>query len=66
VWIYTGVKSGKFGSVTNAVNGQLECRNGLNQDRAKKRFEIYKKLLHAFNVNKKADETGCYSWLITD
>ena len=56
-----GVKNGRFGAVTNAVNGKLECNNGINKDRAKKRFEIYKKILLAFNVKQKPDETGCYN-----
>ena len=56
-----GVNTNRFGSVTNAVNGQLECKNGKYKQKARKRFEIYKKVLVAFNVKEKADETGCYN-----
>jgi predicted chitinase len=56
-----GVNKGRFGSVTNAVNGVLECNNGKFKKKARKRFEIYKKVLIAFNVKEKADETGCYN-----
>ena len=53
------VKRGQFGASTNAINGGLECR-GNNQDKAKKRFKMYKKILIAFNIQTRPDETGCY------
>ena len=56
----SGVKNGQFGSSTNAINGGLECR-GANSDKARKRFEIYKKVLLAFNINTVPNETGCYN-----
>ena len=54
------VLNGKFGAATNAINGALECR-GSYQDKARARFEIYKKVLVAFNLQVFADETGCYN-----
>ena len=55
-----GVKNGQFGSSTNAINGALECR-GSNGDKARKRFEIYKKVLVAFNIYSTPNESGCYN-----
>ena len=55
-----GVKKGQFGSSTNKINGALECK-GPNKDKAKKRFQIYKKVLTAFKVKDKPIETGCYN-----
>jgi len=49
----------KFGATTKAINGALEC-TGSDQDKAKKRFAIYTKVLKAFGVNEAPDETGCY------
>ncbi|RWS11900.1 hypothetical protein B4U79_02455, partial [Dinothrombium tinctorium] len=50
-----------FGSSTNAINGALECR-GAYQDKARRRFEIYKRVLKAFNLNVTPIENG---WLAT-
>lgn len=47
--------------MTNAVNGILECNNGKYRYKAKKRFEIYKKIHLAFNLKERIDETGCYN-----
>lgn len=55
------VKNGWFGSATNAINGGLECNGGFYQDKAKKRFEIYKVVLKEFNVNETPIENGCYN-----
>jgi len=55
-----GVAQGNFGATTKAINGGLEC-SGPNKDRARKRFELYKKVLSAFGVNEAAKETGCYN-----
>ena len=55
-----GVSSGQFGVTTNAINGGLEC-SGPYQDKARKRFDIYKKVLTAFNINEAAIESGCYN-----
>ena len=54
-----GVQNGQFGSSTNAINGFLECR-GSNSDKARKRFEIYKKCLLAFGCSDAPNESGCY------
>lgn len=60
VGISRDVKEGKFGASTNLINGNLECR-GNNQDKARKRFEIYKIVLKSFNINEQPNETGCYN-----
>lgn len=49
-----------FGAATRAINGALEC-SGSYQYIAKKRFEIYKKVLVAFNIKNDAKENGCYN-----
>ncbi|CAF0901134.1 unnamed protein product [Brachionus calyciflorus] len=54
------VKLGKFGASTNHINGFLECR-GENLDRARKRFEFYKKILKIFGLDETPDESGCYN-----
>ena len=56
----SGVSEGQFGVTTRAINGGLECGNGPNVQTAKKRFEIYKRVLLAFNINESPIETGCY------
>ncbi|PVZ97019.1 hypothetical protein BB558_005300 [Smittium angustum] len=48
-----------FGTATNMINGALECR-GEYKDKAKKRYEIYKKILQAFDTNAEPNEEGCY------
>ena len=52
--------NGQFGAATNAINGGLECRGSL-QYKARKRFEIYKKVLTAFKITTVPNETGCYN-----
>jgi len=55
-----GVRKGWFGDSTKAING-LECM-GSWDPRPKKRFEIYKKVLVALNLENVAPiENGCYS-----
>ena len=54
------VKNGYFGASTKAINGALECNGGLYEDKARIRFEIYKNVLKAFNLNEVANEKGCY------
>ncbi|OMJ25764.1 Acidic endochitinase SP2 [Smittium culicis] len=56
----SGISQGKFGSSTNMINGALECR-GSNTDKAKKRFEIYKKVLAVFSPGTTPNESGCYN-----
>lgn len=48
-----------FGASTQAINGALEC-TGWNE-KARKRFDIYKKVLLAFNVSDEPIENGCYN-----
>ncbi|OMH84380.1 Acidic endochitinase SP2 [Zancudomyces culisetae] len=52
--------NGHFGASTKAINGALEC-TGANVDRAKERFEIYKKILKVLEPNEEANEKGCYN-----
>ncbi|RNA04083.1 chitinase 4-like [Brachionus plicatilis] len=54
------VKNGRFGASTMAINGGLEC-NGPYQDKARKRFEIYKICMKEFNLNETPIENGCYN-----
>lgn len=56
-----GVAEGRFGATTKAINGALECQ-GQNQDIAKRRFQMYKKVMTAFGLDaNSADERGCYN-----
>ncbi|OMH82722.1 Acidic endochitinase SP2 [Zancudomyces culisetae] len=55
-----GVQAGKFGASTNKINGALECR-GEHTDKAKKRFQLYTKMLAIIDPSSKADEHGCYN-----
>jgi hypothetical protein len=56
------VKNGRFGASTKAINGALECYpGGTNVDAAKKRYNIYKKILIAFGVSEAPVENGCYN-----
>ncbi|KAJ1918108.1 hypothetical protein H4219_002830 [Mycoemilia scoparia] len=55
-----GVQDGKFGAATKAINGALECNGGGAVDKAKKRYEIYKKVLAVFDSGSTPDESGCY------
>ncbi|RWR98601.1 hypothetical protein B4U79_11576, partial [Dinothrombium tinctorium] len=49
-----------FGATTNAISGGLECR-GPNQHIARKRFEVYKRVLRACNIHATPIERGCYN-----
>ncbi|KAJ2080070.1 hypothetical protein H4R24_003341 [Coemansia sp. RSA 988] len=55
-----GVQAGNFGSSINKINGALECK-GAAQDKAKKRYEIYKAVLKVFDSNETPKESGCYN-----
>jgi predicted chitinase len=55
------VRSGYFGASTKIINGGLECGGGAYQDKARKRYEIYKKVLKEFRVNEIPIENGCYN-----
>ncbi|PWA00685.1 hypothetical protein BB558_003261 [Smittium angustum] len=61
-WVRTNsdVLKGKFGASTKMINGALEC-NGADKTKAKKRFEIYKKVLAVFEPKLKPIENGCYN-----
>ncbi|CAF1004066.1 unnamed protein product [Brachionus calyciflorus] len=54
------VKNGNFGSSTMAINGGLEC-NGPYQDKARKRFDIYKIVMLEFGLTETPNERGCYN-----
>jgi predicted chitinase len=58
-----GVKEGKFGATTMAINGALECSSPQGEQlvKAKKRFEYYKTIMKAIGETGTLDETGCYS-----
>ncbi|KAJ2332993.1 hypothetical protein GGH92_008748 [Coemansia sp. RSA 2673] len=55
-----GVQAGDFGSSINQINGALECR-GSAQDKAKKRYTMYKAVLPIFSPGETPIETGCYN-----
>ncbi|KAL6121222.1 Endochitinase [Nucleospora cyclopteri] len=52
--------SGHFGYSTNAINGKMECGEGKYVYRAKKRYQIYVEIAKEMNLEKIADEFGCY------
>ncbi|OQS54455.1 Endochitinase [Ecytonucleospora hepatopenaei] len=56
-----GVGPDHFGYSTKAINGELECKNNNNIDKSKKRYDIYTKMAKAMNIEKVADEAGCYT-----
>lgn len=51
---------GEFGASTKIINGRLECGEGRKEHIARKRFEIYKRVLVAFRIGEEANERGCY------
>ncbi|ORX71313.1 lysozyme-like protein [Linderina pennispora] len=53
-----GVTKGQFGASINAINGDLECSK-VNNESAKSRLEIYKKLLGKYAPTIKVDTAGC-------
>ena len=54
-----GVQEGKFGATTKVINGIIEC--GAPNDKAKKRFEYYTKILTAWGITEAPIEAGCYN-----
>lgn len=58
VGTYSKVKEGYFGWTTKGINGG-ECTSRVSV--AKRRFELYKKVLKAFKVNEIPKEGGCYN-----
>ncbi|KAJ2432221.1 hypothetical protein GGF41_000110 [Coemansia sp. RSA 2531] len=55
-----GVQAGNFGASINKINGGLECR-GSAQDKAKKRYAMYKAVLPIFAPGETPKEAGCYN-----
>jgi len=56
-----GVKEGRFGVTTMALNGENECK-GKFRNKARRRFKIYKNVLDAFDLDRSiANEHGCYN-----
>ncbi|KAJ2750842.1 hypothetical protein GGI19_004868 [Coemansia pectinata] len=55
-----GVQAGNFGASINKINGGLECR-GSAQDKAKKRYAMYKAILPVFAPGETPKEAGCYN-----
>ncbi|KAJ2711464.1 hypothetical protein H4R19_003234, partial [Coemansia spiralis] len=55
-----GVQAGKFGASINKINGAIECR-GLAQEKAKKRYAMYKAILPIIAPGQTPDESGCYN-----
>lgn len=55
------VSKWRFESETEAINGDIECSGGKNQQ-ATHRWEIYQKVVGALNAQPKATEGGCYNW----
>ncbi|KAI8323902.1 lysozyme-like protein [Martensiomyces pterosporus] len=55
-----GVPAGNFGASINKINGGLECR-GAAQDKAKKRYAMYKVVLPIFAPGETPKESGCYN-----
>ncbi|KAJ1663915.1 hypothetical protein IW140_003822 [Coemansia sp. RSA 1813] len=54
------VQAGQFGASINDINGALECK-GSAQDKAKKRYAMYKAILPIFAPGKSPIESGCYN-----
>ncbi|KAJ2401827.1 hypothetical protein GGI23_001135 [Coemansia sp. RSA 2559] len=54
------VQDGQFGASINDINGALECK-GAAQDKAKKRYAMYKAILPIFAPNETPVESGCYN-----
>ena len=55
-----GVQNGYFGVTTRSINGILECAGGPYEYKARIRFELYAKVLRAFNLFETPLENGCY------
>lgn len=54
-----GIKDGKFGAATNAINGPLECAQKSNPKAVEKRNANYAKCLTAFGISDAPDTSGC-------
>ena len=54
-----GVQNGQFGYSTLRINGALEC-GGNAGELARRRFQMYTKVLLAFGLKDEPDPTGCY------
>ena len=53
-----GVQNGQFGYSTLRINGALEC-GGNAGELARRRFQLYTKVLLAFGLKDEPDPTGC-------
>ena len=53
------VINGQFGASTNAIRGSRVC--GRDQSNARQRFEVYKNVVIALNLNIIPDARGCYN-----
>lgn len=60
VTVVPGVKEGRFGESTRAINGIMEC-NGEYLENSKNRFRYYKKVFKLFGAKGEPDERGCYN-----
>lgn len=60
VGLNQGVQKGEFGVSTKLINGAIECSNRIHSA-AKKRFELYRKVLIALNILEVPIEKGCYN-----
>lgn len=56
----SGVKAGRFGESTRAINGAVEC-NGQNVDKSRKRFRYYCTVFDEFDCSGSPNECGCYN-----
>ena len=54
-----GVKEGKYGATTNAINGPIECEKKSNPKAVEKRNSNYTEVLKAFGIEDAPDTTGC-------
>ncbi|CAH1402057.1 unnamed protein product [Nezara viridula] len=55
-----GVKEGRFGESTRAINGAVEC-NGQNVDKSRQRFRYYCTVFDEFDCPGSPNECGCYN-----
>ncbi|XP_014279386.1 uncharacterized protein [Halyomorpha halys] len=60
VAVVPGVKKGRFGESTRAINGVVEC-NGEYLENSKNRFKYYKVVFEIFGAKGKPNEKGCYN-----
>lgn len=58
--VKTAIGQGQeFGKTTRAINGALEC-DGRNTKLAKKRYDLYMRILSALDIQANPIESGCY------